>query len=139
MATPGVKFDTPLEEIVELIKKHRGRLTKVAKELNCKYDTVRKYTDPYPEVVQLIKELRRDYEEDMCDLAEDTLFDAMDKRLVDMSNALKSAFFLLNNKGKDRGYNHPDSQNSGIQLTPAQITQVIDGHSASQTSSSSPQ
>jgi DNA-directed RNA polymerase sigma subunit (sigma70/sigma32) len=125
MATPGKLFTKSKDEIVEAIKKHKGRLTKVAKELNCHYDTVRKYTDPYPEIVDLIKYLRQDYDENLCDLAEDTLTTAMENCPDDMSSALKSAFFVLNNKGKQRGYNHPDAQASTIQITPSQIMQLM--------------
>jgi len=94
-------------EIVESIKKYKGRLTKVAKELGCSYMTIRNHTDPYPEVVELIKHLRMDWNESLLDSAEDTLTDALDARNSDMNNALKSAFFVLNNKGKERGYVPP--------------------------------
>lgn len=126
MGTQGVTFDKPRSVIIEAIKKHKGRLTKVAKELGCHYETVRKYTDPDPELVELIKMLRADYDANLCDLAEDTLTDAMDNRGLDMNNALKSAFFVLNNKGKDRGYNHPDAQTNLIQMTPEQAQKLID-------------
>jgi hypothetical protein len=125
MGTQGVRFDKPKSEICEAIKKHRGRLTKVAKQFGVCYQTIRSYTDNDPELVELISYLRKDYDENLCDLAEDTLTDAMDNRIEDMSNALKSAFFVLNNKAKERGYNHPDSQNSGPKMTPEQVMQLV--------------
>lgn len=128
MATSGVKFNRSKNEIIEAIKKHNGKLTKVAKHLNCCYDTVRKYTDDDPEIVKLIHNLRQEYDENLCDLAEDTLTDAMDARVGDMTNALKSAFFVLNNKGKNRGYNHPEANTNVVQVTPQQILKMSNGN-----------
>ena len=129
MGTPGVKFDRPKSEIVEAIIKNNGKLTKVAKQLRCCYETVRKYTDDDPEIVQLIHNLRQEYDENLCDLAEDTLTDAMDARVGDMANALKSAFFVLNNKGRNRGYNPPQAGfNTGVQATPEQILKMSNGN-----------
>lgn len=128
MGTSGVKFDRSKDDIIDAIKKHRGKLYKVAKQLNCHYETVRKYTDDDPDIVQLIHDLRHGYDEDLCDLAEDTLVDAMEARVGDMGNALKSAFFVLNNKGKDRGYNHPDSIANTVQATPQQILKMSNGN-----------
>lgn len=112
MATPGVPFDIPIATIVASIKKHKGRLGKVAQELKCHFCTIKKYTDKHPEVVELIKDLRRDWNETLLDAAEDTLTDAMDARIDDMGSALKSAFFVLNNKGRERGYIPPSQQES---------------------------
>jgi hypothetical protein len=51
-----------------------------------------------------------------------------------MTNALKSAFFVLNNKGKPRGYLPPAMQNqdNSEKLTPAQIVQAVKDGLASQ-------
>jgi hypothetical protein len=127
MGTQGVKFDRSKFEILEAIKKHNGKLTRAARELNCNYDTIRKYTDDDPEVVQLIKNLRQQYKEDMCDSAEDTLKDAIDGRNVDMTSALKSAFYVLNNLGRERGYTPQQSQEQIIvKYTPDQIQKSLD-------------
>lgn len=127
MGTPGVKFDRSKLEIVEAIKKYNGRLTRVAKEFNCKYDTIRKYTDDDPEVVELIRSLRQHYKENICDDAEDTLKDALDGRDKDMASALKSAFYVLNNLGRDRGYTPQQIQEQSIiKYTPDQIQKSID-------------
>ena len=112
MASPGVPLKWKKHEIVDSIKKHKGRLTKVAKELGCSYMTIRNHTDPHPEVVELIKHLRTDWNENLLDAAEDTLTDALERRDSDMNNALKSAFFVLNNKGKERGFTPPTKNES---------------------------
>lgn len=127
MGTPGVAFNKEKSEIVESIKKHKGRLTKVAKEFNVCYETIRKYTDPYPDIVALIKNLREDREENLLDEAEDTLEDAMKFRVDDMGSALKSAFFVLNNKGKSRGYTPPNAHQDPTvnSYTPQQIRDSI--------------
>jgi hypothetical protein len=51
----------------------------------------------------------------------------MQYRQEDMGNALKSAFFILNNKGKSRGYTPPNAPQeiSTNSYTPAQIQQSI--------------
>lgn len=128
MGTPGVPLNFDKVVITNAIRKHKGRLYNVAKELGCHYETVRKYTDPHPDLVELIANLRKDYDENLCDKAEETLVDAMDGRKKDMSSALRSAFFVLNNKGKPRGYMPPNSHNNDETPTcsPSQILQELD-------------
>jgi len=109
MGTQGVEFKKTKSEICESIKKHKGRLTKVAKEFNICYQTIRNHTDKFPELVELIKNLRQDRDENLLDEAEDTIQDALEGRSQDMGSALKSAFFVLNNKGKSRGYTPPNA------------------------------
>lgn len=126
MGTPGVPLNFDKAVITSAIKKHRGRLYNVAKELGCHYETVRKYTDPHPDLVELIANLRKDFDENLCNSAEDTLTDAMEGRKKDMASALRSAFFVLNNKGIDRGYTPPHNmvKDDGKKVTPEQINQL---------------
>ena len=104
MGVQGSPCDLTKAEITEALKKRKGRITYAAKDLNVKYETLKKKIDADPELVQLLHDLRYVFDETMLDSAEDTLMYGMGKREVDLGNALRSAFYILNNKGKGRGY-----------------------------------
>ena len=125
MATPGVALKITDSELVNAITKHKGKLSYAARELNIHYVTLRKYTDDKPEIVQLIADLRNGYDVNLLDKAENVLEFAMDKMDTDINAALKSSMFVLNNKGKDRGYNPPSiNQQGDIKITPSQLKEV---------------
>ena len=120
MATPGSGWVVTRQEIVERLKLYGGRLVKTAKSFGVKYDTLRKKIDPDPELVQLVSDLRNDYDHTLLDEAEDTLSYALAKRKKDMTNALKCAFYVLNNKGIERGYsvkNSPSYMDKSLNLS----------------------
>jgi len=105
MGTPGVPLIPPSkDEIVKVLRKYGGRLTKVAKHFEFCYTSLRKLIDPDPELVKLVAELRQSYDENLCDTAEDVLTYAMNQHKTDLTNSLKSTFYVLNNKGLMRGY-----------------------------------
>lgn len=85
-----------------------------------------KHVKQYPDLVELIDHLRTDRDESLLDKAEDYLDVAMSQQ-KDLASGLKSAFFVLNNKGKPRGYNPPViNQQGDIKITPEQLKQVQD-------------
>lgn len=107
MGTPGVPFDKTDDEIREAIKKARGRLTHASKYLSVHHSTLYHKLNANPHLWECVHETRKANDEYMLDMAEDTLLHAISKRDEDGTNALKSSFFILNNKGRSRGYNPP--------------------------------
>lgn len=107
MGTPGVPWNVTKDQIVASIKKQFGRLTYVARELDCDYSTVKKRVDKDPELQQILADARNGFGENLLDLAESALLKGLHS---EESNAyLKSAFFVLNNKGRERGYTPPSA------------------------------
>lgn len=104
MGTPGVKWNVSKAAIVKAIKKHKGKITYAARELDCDYTTIKKRINADPELIALIDEERNSFSELLLDSAEDTLLYGISNRQKDLGKALSSAFFVLNNKGKQRGY-----------------------------------
>jgi len=104
VAVPGRLWEHKKSDIEEALKKRRGLVTKAAKDLKVKYDTIMKYINEDPELVELLHKLRTEYEEVLLDTAEDVLMHTMSKIDTDPNNALKSSFFVLNSKGDKRGY-----------------------------------
>lgn len=117
MATCGSKWVKSREEIVECLKKHSGKLTYCAREFGVKYDTLKKRIDEDEDLIQLVSDLRNAHSETLLDMAEDTLQYAMRNRETDLGNALKSTFFVLNNKGKERGYSPANNPSVGTDQT----------------------
>lgn len=107
MGTPGVPLNITKDEIREAIKKARGRVTHAAKALSISHNTIYTKLNEDPELWECVHEARKANDEYMLDMAEDTLLHAISKRDDDGTNALKSSFFILNNKGRGRGYNPP--------------------------------
>lgn len=113
MGTQGVPLKPiPHNEIKSAIKNNKGRLTYAAKALGICYDSIRKLIDPHPELVEFVAKCRNEFDHSLLDQAESVLVHAMNQHEKDLTNALKSTFFVLNNKGKERGY-HPPSNASG--------------------------
>ena len=104
MATPGTPWNKSKSEIVESLKEQRGRLTYVARYFNVAYETLKKKIDSDPELIKLVSDLRNDFENTILDTAENCVLKAMDNQGSDPNNAIKSAFYVLNSKGKIRGW-----------------------------------
>ncbi len=128
MGTPGVPLNFKEDEIRDTIKKYSGRMIKIAEHFDCSFAAMRLQIDRFPELIQLLVFERQKRDERLLEGAEDTLQDAMDGRAVDMNAALKSSFFVLNNKGKLRGYHAPNMPDSTTEnkFTPQQIKDAID-------------
>jgi hypothetical protein len=104
MGTPGVPWEGTKVQILASIKKQHGRVTYVAKELNCDYITVKKRIDADPELTKALADARSGFGETLLDMSESALMRGLTNE--DPNAYLKSAFYVLNNKGKERGYSH---------------------------------
>ena len=120
MGTPGVPWNVPKARIVESIKKQQGRLTYVARELDCAWVTLKKRIDADPELAQLVADTRLGFGETLLDFAESALMKGLTSNKA--ADYLKSSFFVLNNKGKERGYNPPEGMQ--IKISPAEIAEA---------------
>jgi hypothetical protein len=108
LGTPGVKLNIPKASLIAAIKNANGRVSKIAVSLGCAIETVRKYIGEDEELVQMLKDYRQHRDENLLEGAEDTLQKAIDTNDPDnMANALKASMFVLNSKGKNRGYFSP--------------------------------
>jgi hypothetical protein len=122
MGIPGVPFNCTKEEILDAIKKSGGRFLRIAALLNYADQTVRTHIYADPDLMQALKDARNTRDEGLLDGAEDTLKLALEKAGVDMNSALKSAFYVLNNKGKERGYQSLDER--GAIATAANLAEL---------------
>lgn len=104
MGTPGVPLDITKEQIVQSIKKCKGIGKNICKDLSICYHTFLRQINKDPELVQLLKDVRHAKIEEQLDYHEEVLEYASSLKEQDLTNALKAAFFYLNNKGKERGY-----------------------------------
>lgn len=109
MGVQGVRFNIPKSTICTAIINNRGRISHIAKTLDYSIRCTREKINQDPELKALLDEYRDQRDESLLDGCEDGLQDAIDNRSVDMSNALKAIFFVLNTKGKPRGYFPPNS------------------------------
>jgi len=107
MGIGGVPFDCTKLEILDAIKKSGGRFLKIASILGYADQTVRTHIYADPELMQALKDARKTRDEKLLDGAEDTLSLALERADTDMQSALKSAFYVLNNKGQERGFCDP--------------------------------
>jgi len=99
----SLELDFTEEHIKELIIKHRGRISWMADEMgvarNCLYD----YIDIH-DLHGLMKKARFYRKEERNDTAEKVLEALIDLVETDPSLAFKSATYILEAHGKDRGY-----------------------------------
>jgi len=102
MGTPGTPWTVPREQIEQALKKQKGRLTYACKDLNCTYRALKKYIDEHPDLQEELVRLRNEFDCTLLDMAESSLIRGMSES--DPNAYLKSAFYVLNNKGRERGY-----------------------------------
>lgn len=112
MATSGSPWIIDKQDIIDTIKRRKGVLRHVAKDLNVAPTTLLKKINSDPEIVQLVKDERNAVHEISLDESEETILYAMQNREIDLSNALKSAFFTLNSKGESRGWKNTNANSN---------------------------
>jgi hypothetical protein len=115
MGTPGVPFNIKKSRILESIKKKKGVVTQILLDLDIAYDTYAKHIRDNPELKEAIDSARNDFDDTICDMAETALMRSL-KQEQDLSASLSSAKFVLNNKGKKRGYSAPTGEQT-FQIT----------------------
>lgn len=103
MGTRGVPFNIAEKRIIESIKKKKGVVTQICADLGICYDTYSKHIKTNTKYKQAIDDARNDFDTTICDMAETALMRALNQK-EDLSSSLSSAKFVLNNKGKSRGY-----------------------------------
>ena len=107
----GTKSPDITESIKSSLKRHKGVVTRVCKEVGIVSSTYYKIMAENPDIKVVQDTARQDYEVHQLDEAESTLMYAIGKREEDLTNALKSTFFILNNKGAERGYSPKNNPN----------------------------
>jgi len=117
MGTPGVPWNPSKDIIVNILKECKGVISKAAKKFEVAPLTLYRKINADPELVQLLKDLREDYETVMLDMAENCVSYAMSNMTLKPDQALKASFFVLNSKGKTRGWNNTFYDNQ--QYSPA--------------------
>jgi len=112
------------KSVTTALKKNKGVYLHACKLLNVDRSTLSRFVNEHPDLKKLVIELRTQFEEDLLDACEDVLSKLIKKIDTDPTNALKSAIYTLNNKGKRRGYAHPDADRDHDKMTPAQAKAV---------------
>lgn len=110
MATMGTEWIYDKAKIVERLKEAKGRITVACKLLEVDYSTLKKVIDKEPELEEVLKNLRNNFESTILDMAENTVMRAMRRAEDDPNNALKSAMFTLNSRGKAKGWDNTMNQ-----------------------------
>lgn len=120
MGTQGVPWDVEKSVIIEALKRQKGRLTYACKDLDCAYETLKRHINKDPELQEIVSQLRNQFDCALLDTAESVLMKGMAQE--DIAQALRASFYVLNNKGAERGYNHPEA--SQVKITPADLLEL---------------
>ena len=124
MGTPGVPWNVPKRRILETIKARKGVITYVCKDLDAAHETVLRHINKDPELKAALDAARNEYDDDICDRAEDILLHAVTQR-EDLSSGLRAAQFVLNNKGRKRGYIPPTMASPQDQVAEKNVMERI--------------
>ena len=112
----GVPWNPKKDVVLDAIKRSDGVITLAAEALGvCRY-TLHLYVKANPDVKEFLDSMRYSYDTALLDGAESVLKTAI--KSPDLDKALKSAFFILNNKGAERGYsakNNPNNPSGAIE------------------------
>jgi predicted transcriptional regulator len=112
MGVGGVPFRPKKESIISALKKHGGIVTRAAIELGVARWVLSKYLSKHKEFDELKEDLRQNFRAQLCDKAETALEEILTQN-EDTTNRLRSAQYILNNLGKERGYSPLAVQASG--------------------------
>ena len=118
MAVQGKPWGATNNQIIQAIKKAKGRVTHVWKALDVEPKTFYKRLNNEPELKEALEEARNNFDLSMLDAAENTLMYAISRADEELGQAVKSSFYILNNKGQNRGYN-PKNNPSYVQDQPS--------------------
>jgi len=110
VGTPGVPLNITKKDLESALRKTRGILSQASKSLGIGRTALYRHIDKFPELRELIDELREDFECEILDDSEGVLKHALSVKETDLGNSLKAAFYILNNKGRSRGYTPPNAQ-----------------------------
>lgn len=105
MGTQGVATTVTEKALRDAIKRRRGVAAKVQDDLEIGHNTFYKLIDRF-KLKDLLSEERNAYAERLCDIAESVLMNGM-LQTEDLGSALGAAKYVLNNKGRERGYYPP--------------------------------
>ena len=103
MGISGVPCLVTNQDIKDAIKKKKGVVSSVCKALPLGHATFYQRMAKDKSIKQCLDEARAEFDELLCDLSENVLTDAMSQR-TDMASALGASKYVLNNKGRIRGY-----------------------------------
>jgi len=109
MGISGVKLNITKNSLVAALKRAHGVKSDVCKALDIAHPTLQKYITEFS-LHDLVAELRESFCEELLDSAENVLVHAFRVKDTDLANALKATLFVLNNKGRARGYTPPNAQ-----------------------------
>lgn len=110
MARRGVPIKDQIskEQFIQALKKQGGFVYYTCKELGIDTHTFYKLCELYPGAKEAVLQARVEYDEKSLDQCERVLDLLVSKVETDPAHAYKSAVYKLNNKGRSRGYAHPD-------------------------------
>lgn len=112
----GVPWNPNKTVVLDALKRSDGVITFAAEALGVCRATLFTYVSKHPDVKEFVDSMRYSYDTKLLDGAENVLKKAIEG--VDLDKALKSAFFVLNNKGSERGYsakNNPNNPSGAIE------------------------
>jgi hypothetical protein len=105
MGTQGVATTVTEKALRDTIKKRKGVATDVQDDLKIGHNTFYKLIEKF-NLKEFLNDHRNAYSERMCDIAEDVLIKGM-LQTADLGCAVGAAKYVLNNKGRHRGYYPP--------------------------------
>lgn len=108
MATQGVATNLSKTDISDAITKCHGQLRETSRELKISHDTLYNYLKIYPELDELIDNLRRTYTRTQKRKRVEMALNRFDKILEDEESkpdhVIKVGMYYLDNLGKDEGF-----------------------------------
>ena len=125
MGTPGVAYQVNIPDILKVIEEKRGVVTQIHKQLGISHTFFYELIAKYPEIKKAIDEARLVLDDTLCDAAENALLFALSQR-EDLGSSVRSAQYVLNNKGRKRGYTPPTVAQAPDSLKP-DIDRVLSG------------
>ncbi len=110
MGTPGVKFN-PID-IVDIIYKYDGNINKISEYYNVVRETIYRLLYNDPKLKEALDDARKMFSEIDLDVSESVVRYHMSLAKSNPPIAQRASMYVLDNKGKSRGYGKVNSQSN---------------------------
>lgn len=104
MATRGVPFAPPVNDIKDAILKHSGNIAMVAKQYKVVRETIYDFIYKHPILQEALEKARNYSENDMLDDAEHIMRLGLQMYDTDYKKAFEASKYVLDKKGYKRGW-----------------------------------
>ncbi len=132
MAVQGVPIPFSKSDITSIIKKNKGVVTQICREMNIDRSTFYEHHNADEDLQAALKAARTEFMGNLCDMSENTFVYAFNHKETNLSDSLSAAKYCLNNLGPKLGLPYSMPQAQASDASTAFLQPILETHKALQ-------